>query len=62
MDKRTVIVGVIVGASVPIVEALVQFDPMVIADWRTWIVGIAAASVRQGAVQILPWLLTRKPA
>lgn len=66
MDYRTLIIGALVTASVPLAEALARFDPERITDWKVWAVGIVAASVRQVGVYALAELVRRgvlpKPA
>lgn len=57
MDYRTLVIGALVTASVPIVEALARFDPSTIADWRVWATGIAAGCVRQVGVYFLAKLI-----
>ena len=59
MDYRTLIIGALVTASVPLAEAAANFNPDAITDWRTWVVGVAAASVRQVGVYVLAKLVER---
>lgn len=50
MNRKTVWVGAVIAASVPVVSALTTFDPTQIGDWRAWAAGLAAASVRSLAL------------
>lgn len=59
-STRTLVVGALVAASVPVFEALVHFDPATITDWRTWLVGLGAGSVRQVAVFALAEIAARR--
>lgn len=59
MDYRTLVIGLLVTASVPIVEAAVRFDPDRITDWRSWAVGIAAGCVRQAGVYLMAKMVER---
>ena len=59
MDYRTLIIGALVTASVPLAEAAANFNPDAITDLRTWAVGVAAASVRQVGVYVLAKLVER---
>lgn len=59
MDYRTLVIGALVTASVPLAEAAANFNPEAISDWRTWGVGIAAASVRQVGVYVMAKLVER---
>ena len=36
-----------------VLQALVNFDPMQIVDWKVWAIGIGAASVRAAAAALL---------
>jgi hypothetical protein len=53
MDYRTLLIGALIAATVPIAQALTTFNPEAITDWRAWAVGIAAGAVRQVAVYIV---------
>lgn len=59
MDYRTLVIGALVTASVPLAEAAANFNPDAITDVRTWAVGVAAASVRQVGVYVLAKLVER---
>ena len=59
MDYRTLVIGALVTASVPLAEAAANFNPEAISDVRTWAVGIAAASVRQVGVYIMAKMVER---
>jgi hypothetical protein len=52
MNKKTIWVGALIAASVPVVSALTTFDPAQIGDWRTWAAGLAAASVLSLALYV----------
>jgi len=56
----TIIIGAIIAGSVPVFEALVNFDPGAVTDWRVWAVGIGAGFVRQVAVFALAQLAARR--
>lgn len=62
MNRKTLLVGALIAVTVPVVEALTKFDPQAVTDWRSWAVGLAAASVRQGAVYVLAQIAARKAA
>lgn len=59
MDYRTLVIGALVTASVPLVEAAVRFNPDAITDWKTWAVGIAAGSIRQLGAYAMAKLIER---
>jgi len=59
MDYRTLVIGALVTASVPLAEAAANFNPEAISDVRTWAVGIAAASVRQVGVYVMAKMVER---
>lgn len=59
MDYRTLVIGALVTASVPLAEAAANFNPDAISDVRTWAVGIAAASVRQVGVYVMAKMVER---
>lgn len=40
-------VGAGIAIAIPAVDTLMFFDPDSITDWRKWVVGIVAASVRE---------------
>ena len=62
MKWQTLVIGALVAGSVPVFEALVNFDPAAIADWRAWAVGIGAGFVRQVAVFALAQIASRRTA
>lgn len=47
---------VLVAVATVVLQALVEFDPSRIDDWRAWAVGVGAAAVRAGAGAALAWL------
>lgn len=51
---------VLVAVATVVLQALAEFDPERISDWRTWLVGIGAAAVRAGAGAALAWLAKRQ--
>tara|TARA_R110000868_G_scaffold133466_7_gene345079 strand:+ start:630 stop:833 length:204 start_codon:yes stop_codon:yes gene_type:complete len=59
MDYRTLVIGALVTASVPLAEAAAKFNPDAISDVRAWAVGIAAASVRQVGVYVMAKMVER---
>ena len=62
MNWKTIGVGVLITATVPVAEALLTFNPESITDWRAWAVGIAAGSVRQVASYVLARIAERGAA
>jgi hypothetical protein len=50
---------VLVAVMTVLFQALAQFDPSAIEDWRTWFVALGAAMVRAGAGAALAWLAKR---
>ena len=52
MSSKTFWVGAAITVAVTLAQALTEFDPAVITDWRAWAVWLAAASVRQVAVYV----------
>ena len=51
---------VLVAVVTVVLQALVEFDPARIDDWRSWAIGIGAAAVRAGAGAALAWLGKRQ--
>ncbi|MCX2728566.1 hypothetical protein OO015_13835 (plasmid) [Thermomicrobium sp. 4228-Ro] len=47
---------VFVAVATVVLQALVEFDPSRVDDWRAWAVGVGAAAVRSGAGAALAWL------
>jgi len=60
VNWKTLAVGALITATVPVAEALLTFDPDSITDWRKWAVGIAAGSVRQLASYVLARIAERR--
>lgn len=60
MNKKTVWVGALIAATVPVVGALTTFDPEKVVDLRAWAVGLAAASVRSLALYVSARLTTEQ--
>lgn len=58
--KKTLIVGALIAGAVPVLEALVTFDPTAVTDWRNYAVGIGAGFVRQVATYALAQIAARK--
>ncbi len=53
MKAETWIVGALVAGAIAVAQALVEFRPEAVTDWRAWAVGIAGAFVRQAAVYVV---------
>lgn len=53
MSAKTILVGVLITASVPVLEALTKFNADAVTDWRAWVVGLGSASVRQAAAYLI---------
>lgn len=55
---RTAELGWFVATAVGtiVLQALIDFDPATITDYRTWFISLGAASVRAGAGAALAWL------
>lgn len=63
MDRKQIYAGamfLLVAALVPILEALVKFDPLTITDWRVWVTGVGAAALRAAAAAGLARLMERR--
>ena len=50
---KALFVGALIMGATPLLTALAAFDPAKITDWRAWVVGIGAASVRQIAAYLI---------
>lgn len=57
---KTVLVGVLVAGSVPVLEALTTYEPEKVTDYRVWAVGLGAAFVRQAAVALIAVVASRR--
>ena len=53
MDKKTLLVGVLIAGAVGVAQVLVQFDPALVTDWKTWAVGLTGAFIRPAAAYIV---------
>ena len=53
---------VVVAVATVVLQALVEFDPAKIDDWRAWAIGLGAAAVRAAAGAALAWLGKRELA
>lgn len=53
---RTLIVGAAIAGATVVFQALAEFNPDVIVDWKTWAVGIGAGVVRQVSIYVTGWL------
>lgn len=61
MNKlKPYIVGALIAGSVPVLEALANWDPAAITDWRAWVVGLGAGFVRQVAVYLISKIASDK--
>lgn len=47
--------ALVVAVGVVLAQAMLTVDPATITDWRTWLVGVAAASVRAAGGALLAW-------
>lgn len=48
--------GVVIAASLVLLQALLTLDPEKVADWRTWAVALGGAAIRAGAGSALDYL------
>lgn len=55
--KLSAVVWVLTAAAVPVLEALVTFEPTEVADWRLWGLGLGAAAVRSVSAAVLARLV-----
>ena len=53
MNKKTVLVGVLIAGAVGVAQVLVSFDPALVTDWRTWAVSLTGAFVRPAAAYLV---------
>lgn len=58
MDYRFVVMreaawAAFVAVALVVLQALVEFDPAVITDWRAWAISLGAAGLRAGAAAVL---------
>jgi hypothetical protein len=60
VNLKTLGVGVLITVTVVLAEALVNFDPASITDWRSWAVGLGAGVVRQVASYVLARVAERQ--
>ena len=49
---RTAVVGAAIAGATVVLQALAEFDPNTIVDWKAWAVGIGAGVVRQVAIYL----------
>ena len=47
---------VLVAVATTALQALVEFDPAAVTDYRAWIISLGVASMRAGAGAALAWL------
>ena len=50
---RTVVLAAVAAAALPVMEALYNFDPMVLSDPQPWLIGIGVGAVRAFAGSLL---------
>lgn len=59
LRHRSWFVGGLITVSVPFLEALVETDLTHVTDWRAWLVGIGAGTVREFARWLLRTVIQR---
>lgn len=58
--RHALIWGAVTAVAVTVLQALVDFDPAAITDWRVWATGLGASAVRSGSQALLQALLSGK--
>lgn len=53
---------IVVAVAMVLFQAMYEFDPEKITDWRAWAVGVVAAAIRAVGGAGLSWLSKRRAA